>query len=43
MFYDAQRKFNNKFFKIGEVTEDLGIKLISNKGYDVVIKGYEHF
>ena len=38
-----KEKFNNKFFKIGEVTEDLGIKLISNKGYDVVIKGYEHF
>ena len=36
-------KFNNKFFKIGEVTEDLEIKLISDKGYDVAIRGYEHF
>jgi thiamine-monophosphate kinase len=42
-FTMPKEKFNNKFFKIGEVTEDLGIKLISNKGYDVVIKGYEHF
>ena len=36
-------KFDNKFFKIGEVTEDLEIKLISDKGYDVAIRGYEHF
>jgi hypothetical protein len=36
-------KFDNKFFKIGEVTEDLEIKLISHKGYDVDIRGYEHF
>ncbi|MDG1202757.1 MAG: thiamine-phosphate kinase, partial [SAR86 cluster bacterium] len=42
-FTMPKEKFNNKFFKIGVVTEDLGIKLISNKGYDVVIKGYEHF
>ena len=42
-FTMPKEKFNNKFFMIGEVTEDLGIKLISNKGYDVVIKGYEHF
>ena len=42
-FTMPKEKFNNKFFKIGEVTEDLGIKLISNKGYDVVINGYEHF
>ena len=31
-FTMPKEKFNNKFFKIGEVTEDLGIKLISNKG-----------
>ena len=42
-FTMPKETFNNKSFKIGEVTEDLGIKLISNKGYDVVIKGYEHF
>ena len=36
-------KFDNKFFKIGEVTEDLEIKLISDKGYDGAIRGYEHF
>lgn len=42
-FTIPKHKFNNNFFKIGEVTEDLEIKLISNKGYDVVIKGYEHF
>ena len=36
-------KFDNNYFKIGEVTSDRQIKFISNKGYDVDIKGYEHF
>jgi len=36
-------KFDNNYFKIGEVTSDRQIKLISNKGYDINIKGYEHF
>lgn len=36
-------KFDNNYFKIGEVTSDRQIKLISNKGYDIEIKGYEHF
>ena len=36
-------KFDNYYFKIGEVTSDRQIKLISNKGYDINIKGYEHF
>ena len=31
------------FIKIGEVTKSKEIKLISNKGYDVKITGYEHF
>ncbi len=33
----------DSFYKIGEVTEDLGIKFSSNKGYDVSIKGFDHF
>ena len=36
-------KFDNNYFKIGEVTSDRQIKFISNKGYDIDIKGYEHF
>ena len=36
-------KFDNNYFKIGEVTSDRQIKLIANKGYDITIKGYEHF
>ena len=36
-------KFDNNYFKIGEVTSNRQIKFISNKGYDVDIKGYEHF
>ena len=36
-------KFDNNFFKIGEVTQEEEIKLVSLKGYDVDIKGYEHF
>ena len=36
-------KFCDDFIKIGVVSESIEIKLISNKGYDVDIKGYEHF
>jgi len=36
-------KFTDGFIKIGEVTKSKEIKLISNKGYDVKITGYEHF
>jgi thiamine-monophosphate kinase len=36
-------KFCDDFIKIGVVSESREIKLISNKGYDVKIKGYEHF
>jgi thiamine-monophosphate kinase len=36
-------KYNTEFYKIGEVTKETDIKLISHKGYDVNIKGYEHF
>ena len=36
-------KLKNNYFKIGEVTLNKEIKLISDKGYDVSIKGYEHF
>jgi thiamine-monophosphate kinase len=34
---------DSSFYKIGEVTEELGIKFSSNKGYDVAIKGFDHF
>ena len=33
----------SKFYKIGEITEELGIKFNSNKGYDASIKGFDHF
>ena len=33
----------DKFYKIGEITEELGIKFNSNKGYDASLKGYDHF
>ena len=36
-------KFTDDFIKIGEVSKSKEIKLISNKGYDVKIAGYEHF
>jgi thiamine-monophosphate kinase len=36
-------KLKNNYFKIGEVTQNKEIKLISEKGFDVSIKGYEHF
>ena len=36
-------KYGDKFYKIGEVTEELEIKFISNKGYDASIKGFDHF
>ena len=42
-FTVSKDKFDNNYFKIGEVTSDRQIKLISNKGYDIDIKGYEHF
>jgi hypothetical protein len=31
------------FIKIGIVKEDKKINLCSNKGYDIEIKGYEHY
>ena len=34
---------DSSFYKIGEITEELGIKFNSNKGYDVSIKGFDHF
>jgi ribosomal protein S1 len=34
---------NNDFYKIGEVIEGTEIKLVSDKGYDVDIKGFDHF
>ena len=42
-FTVPKSKFDNTFYKIGEVTEGLEIKLTSNKGYDIDINGYEHF
>ena len=34
---------NNDFYKIGEIIEGTEIKLVSDKGYDVDIKGFDHF
>jgi len=34
---------DSSFYKIGEITEELGIKFNSNKGYDVSIRGFDHF
>jgi thiamine-monophosphate kinase len=42
-FTIPSNKFCDDFIKIGVVSESIEIKLISNKGYDVDIKGYEHF
>ena len=42
-FTIPSNKFCDDFIKIGVVSESREIKLISNKGYDVEIKGYEHF
>jgi len=42
-FTVPKSKFDKTFYKIGEVTEGLEIKLTSNKGYDIDINGYEHF
>jgi hypothetical protein len=33
----------DNFIKIGIVKEDKKINLFSNKGYDIDIKGYEHY
>ena len=34
---------DGKIHKIGEITEELGMKFNSNKGYDASIKGFDHF
>ena len=36
-------KYEDNFIKIGKVTTNKSIKLISEKGYDVSIKGFKHF
>ena len=42
-FTVPSNKFCDDFIKIGVVSKSKEIKLISNKGYDVSITGYEHF
>ena len=42
-FTIPEDKYEDNFIKIGKVTNNESIKLISEKGYDVTIKGFKHF
>jgi thiamine-monophosphate kinase len=42
-FTIPEDKYEDNFIKIGKVTNNKSIKLISEKGYDVSIKGFKHF
>ena len=42
-FTIPENKYEDNFIKIGKITNNKSIKLISEKGYDVSIKGFKHF